>query len=427
MKGLYKWGLACMVVGAMAGFTAPIFAEETAPAIAPAQDEGKMANFFKSIELSGFVDTYYSYNFAKPHDQRGGTQTGRDLNSAGASTFADVRAFDRENDSFTLDNIEISVFKPSTEKDPIGFGFTTNYGEIAQRLTFVPSRGRVDGASGSQDFTVSQGFVTYKAPVGKGLDFKFGKFATWIGAELWESVDNPNFSRSLLYQNAIPFTNTGLSMSYPLLDQLTTTFYLVNGWDTFVDNNNSKTLGYQFNWKISDSTNFIVNGSHGAEQDENVIKNAEGNWRHFWDIILALKPLPKTTVNVNFDYGTEQGGAMMSTAIGNAALAGAPVDSLGNCKWWGLSTILGYDFTDSVNVALRGEYFEDKDGGRIGVSGLDIWETTLTTTVKIRQNLLVRPEIRYDQANKGIFGGADRTSGGTDNELTTAIDVAYMF
>ena len=44
----------------------------------------------------------------------------------------DVRAFDREDNSFTLDNVEISVFKPSTEKDPIGFGFTTNYGEIAQ-------------------------------------------------------------------------------------------------------------------------------------------------------------------------------------------------------------------------------------------------------------------------------------------------------
>ena len=104
----------------------------------------------------------------------------------------------------------------------------------------------------------------------KVLDFKFGKFATWIGAELWESVDNPNYSRSLLYQNAIPFTNTGLAVSYPLLDKLTATGYLVNGWDTFVDNNNGKTLGYQFNWAIAENTNFIVNGSHGPEQADNL-------------------------------------------------------------------------------------------------------------------------------------------------------------
>jgi len=423
MKSLFRWGLACMVCGIITGFTAPIFAQEAVPAIAPAEEEGKLADFFKGIEISGFVDTYYSYNFSKPHDQRGGTFS--NIRDDDAKGFTDVRAFDRENDSFTLDNIEISVFKPSTEKDPIGFGFTTNYGEIAQRLTFVPSDGRVDGADGGDDFTVSQGFVTYKAPVGKGLDFKFGKFATWIGAELWESVDNPNFSRSLLYQMAIPFTNTGLAMSYPLLDQLTATFYLVNGWDTFVDNNNSKTLGYQFNWKISENTNFIVNGSHGAEQDEDIVADAEGNWRHFWDLILAFKPLPKTSVNVNFDYGTEQGAGTYLTAMndddGDGTLNGFDMDaSSRNGEWWGISTILGYDFTDSVGIALRREYFEDKDGARMGVNDLNIWETTFTTNIKIRQNLLVRPEIRYDQANQGIFGG-------TDNELTTAIDVAYMF
>ena len=64
---------------------------------------------------------------------------------------------------------------------------------------------------------ISQGFVTYKAPIGKGLDFKFGKFCylDWRGT--LESVDNPNFSRSLAYQNVIPFTNTGLAVSYPFI------------------------------------------------------------------------------------------------------------------------------------------------------------------------------------------------------------------
>src|SRR5574342_742615 len=268
MKHLYKWGLASILYGAMASFTAPIFAqEEAAPAVAPAEEEGKIASFFKSVEVSGFIDTFYMYNFSKPRDNLG---SGGDFLR---SDLLEVRGFDREHNSFTLDNVEISVFKPTTEKDPVGFGFTTNYGEIARRLTFVPSElggfttgtslSRADGSArvDDDDFTISQGFVTYKAPVGKGIDFKFGKFATWIGAELWESVDNPNFSRSLLYQNAIPFTNTGLAVSYPLLDKLTVTGYLVNGWDTFADNNDGKTLGYQFNWAVAENTSFIVNGS----------------------------------------------------------------------------------------------------------------------------------------------------------------------
>lgn len=404
MKNLYHWGFAGIVCSAMIGFATPIFAEEAMP-LSATSEEGKIANFFKSVEVSGFIDTYYSYNFSKPDDQRG--SAGGFTRDAAQGDWIDVRAFDRENNSFTLDNIEISVFKQSTEKDPIGFGFTTNYGEIAQRLTFVPSDGRVD----DDDFTVSQGFVTYKAPVGKGLDFKFGKFATWIGAELWESVDNPNFSRSLLYQNAIPFTNTGLAISYPLLDQLTTTFYLVNGWDTFVDNNDSKTFGYQFNWTVSDNTSFIVNGSHGAEQDEDIVSDADSNMRHFWDIILTLKPFEKTAFNLNFDFGTEE--------EGNGAAGGFAAGS-GTGKWWGFSGIVSQEITDYFGLALRGEYFDDQDAARIGVAALHLWEVTLTANFKIRENLLVRPEVRYDEASQDIFN--DR-----NDELTTAIDVAYLF
>ena len=274
MKNFYKLGLAGILCGAMASFTAPIFAQEAAPAIAPAEEEGQIASFFKSVEVSGFIDTYYSYNYSNPKDNLG---SGGDFVRP---DMIELRSFDREHNSFTLDNVEISVFKPSTEKDPIGFGFTTNYGEIARRLTFVPSEMTSNTRVDNDDFTISQGFVTYKAPIGKGIDFKFGKFATWIGAELWESVDNPNYSRSLLYQNAIPFTNTGLAVSYPLLDNLTVTGYLVNGWDTFADNNDSKTFGYQFNWAVAENTSFILNASHGPEQDDDLAgSSADGNWR----------------------------------------------------------------------------------------------------------------------------------------------------
>lgn len=390
MKNLHKLGLAGILCGAMVGFSAPIFAQEVAVA---QEEEGKLSSFFKSVEVSGFIDTYYSYNFSRPEDRRGSTPTF--VRDGGEGDWVDVRSFDREDNSFTLDNVEISVFKASTEEDPIGFGFTTNYGEIAQRITFVGSDGRVD----DDDFTISQGFVTYRAPVGKGLDFKFGKFATWIGAELWESVDNPNYTRSLLYQNAIPFTNTGLAVSYPLLDNLTTTAYLVNGWDTFVDNNTGKTMGYQFNWAISGNTNFILNGSHGPEQEDN-----SSNYRHFWDLILATKPFEKTSFNINIDFGTEEG----------ADVAG------GTGKWWGFAGIINHDITDSFGLALRGEYFDDRDGARLLVNRLDIWEMTLTANIKIRENLLVRPEIRYDEASEDIFNGRN-------DELTTSVSFAYLF
>ena len=84
-------------------------------------------------------------------------------------------------------------------------------------------------------------------------------------SQILAGVDNPNFSRSLLYENAI-MDQYRAGNELPPFRKLTTSLYFVNGWDTFVDNNNGKTVGYQFNWAVADTTHFIVNGSHGPEQ-----------------------------------------------------------------------------------------------------------------------------------------------------------------
>ena len=72
--------------------------------------------------MSGFIDTYYSYNFSRPDDHRK-VYPWTFIRDGGAD-WLDVRAFDRRTQAlFTLDNVEKSVFKPSTEKDPIGLAF----------------------------------------------------------------------------------------------------------------------------------------------------------------------------------------------------------------------------------------------------------------------------------------------------------------
>ena len=145
---------------------------------------------------------------------------------------------------------------------------------------------------------------------------------------------------------------------------------------------------------------------------------ADGNWRHFWDLILALKPLDKTSINLNFDFGTEEG----AQGIG-VVFIHQTTEEMANGG--GISGILSQDITDSFGLAFRAEYFDDNDGARLGLipdktHGNRIWEVTLTGNIKIRENLLVRPEIRYDKTDDEVFAGSD-------NQLTTAIAVAYMF
>src|SRR5947199_34566 len=54
---------------------------------------------------------------------------------------------------------------------------------------------------------------------------------------------NDNFSRSLLFTFAIPFTHTGLKLSYAFNDKIAASVMLVNGWDNVLDNNSAKSFG----------------------------------------------------------------------------------------------------------------------------------------------------------------------------------------
>ena len=82
-------------------------------------------------------------------------------------------------------------------------------------------------------------------PVGKGLQLDFGKFVTPMGAEVIETKDNWNYSRSLLFALAIPYYHAGLRATYNFSDKFAASAYLVNGWNDVVDNNHGKTIGFQ--------------------------------------------------------------------------------------------------------------------------------------------------------------------------------------
>lgn len=418
-------------------------------------------NVFKGIKFSGFVENFYQYNSVNPGHERGTGPSGRRgaIPTGGpARNLLEIRAFDREDNSFTLNNIELHLYKEPTEDSPIGFRITTLYGEQAHRLTFVPTDGRVD----DDDFTVGEGYAWWRIPLGKGIDFKFGKFATWIGAEVWESVWNPNFSRSLLYQNAIPFTNTGASLGYPVLDNLYFTLFFVNGWDTFVDNNRSKTFGTQTkytipNMPIMHNAFVMLNTSHGPEQsrknlvsagpdgilmtgDDVYAKNrgSEGNWRHFFDFILQFDPMPWLRSNSNFDYGTERFERGFAGGFGTNISVG---DNRRRRDWWGVAQIFQFFPQNRINFALRGEYFWDREAARnvaivpmnrtvartTPTIGVSIAEVTGTVNIKVRDKLMIRPEIRYDK----ITGATGKTSfhqfDNHDNETTFATAMSYEF
>ena len=76
--------------------------------------------------------------------------------------------------------------------------------------------------------------VKFRIPVGNGLDIYAGKFVTFLGYEVIESPANLNFSRGLLFTNAIPLTHTGVYADYKFNDTFEAKFGIVDGWNNSI-------------------------------------------------------------------------------------------------------------------------------------------------------------------------------------------------
>src|SRR3989338_8624615 len=162
------------------------------------------------VEISGFVGTSYTWNFNAP-------QTHPNT----------LRVFDTRANSFMLNNMQLVLHKGVTEDSRIGFKTSLNFGTDSEVVGGVTT----GLGTGDDELDLQQAYVEYLAPIGNGLDLKIGKFATLHGAEVIESKDNWNLSRSFLFGFAIPFTHTGVRANYAWNDWLNTTAGVNNGVD----------------------------------------------------------------------------------------------------------------------------------------------------------------------------------------------------
>jgi hypothetical protein len=338
------------------------------------------------IELSGFVDTAYSYNFAGP-DSR--------LNT--------LRGFDRQANSFVLHNAQLNLGKSVSSESPLGFKVSLMYGDDAE---LTHSTGLTDG-TGVDPFDLQQAYVEYLAPLGEGLSLKAGKMATLIGAEVIESPANWNYSRSTLFFYAIPFTHTGVRASYPLTEQLTLTTGVNNGWDIADDSfgNTHKGVEGQVAWAPMEGVSLYLNGMFSPES---TAANSYGD-RWIGDVVASYTPIDPLTLMVNYDFGSQE----------DAAAVGTDAD------WQGVAAYAKYDLTDKWSVAGRYGFFDDEDGFRTGTTDLEIQDVTLTTSYKVHEHLLARLEYRHDHANQAVYADdADTTDKDQD---TIAVEFIMPF
>ena len=361
-------------------------ASETTAAADPQAAAPPVANpvlkFFEGTELTGFVDTYYSYNFNTPKTPC--------ATVGGVAIFNCLHNFDVAHNSFSLNLAELALEKKPTPDSRGGYRIDLDYGSAAAIVAgFEP------GGVGIYQ-NIQQAYLSYLAPAGKGtVQFDFGKFVTWNGNEVIETKDNWNYSRSLLFALAIPYYHQGIRAAYSPNDKVTVTGFLVNGWNNSVDNNGGKSVGLAVNAKPNSKVNVIANYTGGPE-----LNNDNSDWRHLFDLVATYTATPMLSVAANYDIGKELG-----------------------AKWQGIAVYLKAQPNSWFAVIPRYEYFNDKDGWAL--IGQNVQEFTLTAEFKHKDGVMMRVEYRGDFANTPYFLKNVSESVKTQNELVVGWVYAF--
>ena len=349
----------------------------------------------EGLAMSGYADVSFDYSFNEPD----------------TSTTANIgRAFDTENNGFTPHAFELVLEKAETDQMPIGFRTDLFFGDDASVFKATGL-----GVAG-EDFDLQQAYITAKAPIGEGIDFKVGKFVTLLGAEVIESPANWNYSRSYMFFYSIPFTHTGALATYPLGSFGSVTGGVVNGWDIVDDSNNFKSLLGNVTLTPIEHVTLSFNGITGAERAAN-----DHDDRTVFDFVGSWQATEKLALMMNYDYGHE-----------SSLTQGTGATGFESANWQGLALYGKYDLTDTWSLAGRWEWFDDKDnvrtlltsrGGGIPTD-IDFYGWTLTSQWKLHEHLLARLEYRHDKADEKVFV---RDEGFTAYQDTIAAELIYHF
>jgi len=363
-----------------------------------------------------------------------------------------------KSDGFNLNVVGLTLEKPLDEQQwAAGYRFDAMFGPDAN--TFGSSS-TIGGNTG--DFAIKQAFVAVRAPMGNGLDFKFGVFDSVIGYESTDAGNNPNYTRS--YGHSIePSTHTGILLSYQFSELFRAQFGVANTVGPAAINyratsgaigdpnsplaypagSNAKAESYKaylgsIALSAPESLGFlagstlyagVVNGFSGS-----VAGTGAGlNETHWYVGSTINTPVDTLKAGFSFDY----------LHIGDQANDVA--NTIGSGDMYALAFYLSCQASEKLSFHLREEYFWWDIGTGENAAILDaggiatkVLATTATIQYDLWKNVISRLEFRWDHDADGsgdagagggtlAYGGTTPGTGDRKNAYLIAANFIYKF
>ncbi len=292
--------------------------------------------------------------------------------------------FNNQPDAFNLHQAYLFAEKVAESKDGrLGFGFRIDglYGiDAGDTQSFGNNPGTFDT---DERFNRGGGFgwaipQAYGEVAGENWSVKVGHFYTLIGYEVVTAPDNFFYSHAITQFNSEPFTHTGAIGTFNVSEDTTIYAGWTLGWDTGFDqfDGGSNFLG-GFSTALSDRTvlTYITTiGDFGARGSDayshSVVFDTAVTDRFNWVVqsdLLRVDSTGEDNIGINQYFLYD---------INDRLAAGVRME------WWKGDAITGY--------APHGGVFPAGGGSH------SYYDVTVGLNIKPTQNLIIRPEYRYD-------------------------------
>jgi hypothetical protein len=374
-----KWTAALASAGVIGGVTAA------------QAEESPVMTALASTTISGFVDVAAHWI---PDNQ----------NDDGFATLPIYSRFaGNKSDGFNLNVVNLQIGKGLDESQwAAGYKVELLFGPDA-----VGYNASINNVANS-DFGIKQAYVELQAPLGSGLNLKFGVFDTIIGYEYANNNANPNYTRSWGW-SVEPTQHTGLLASYEVADYITVMGGIANtlsaGINTRDESEDDKAAMGAIAITAPESWGFLEGATlyGGAVYGINahLVGNDQAN---YYAGVTIPTGNEKISVGLAYDY--------------------VNVNNPGGAHQNVYGVYGSFQATEKFGVHLRGEY---ADGNFISTTATgeeaEIWSLTATLQYDLWANVISRLEFRYDNVEDAPFAFGTEE----DENILVALNVIYTF
>ena len=334
----------------------------------------------KSLTISGYLETYYTYDFANPDNHV-------------RQPF--VYAYNRHNEF----NVNLGLIKLAYATENVRANIALMAG------TYSNDNLSAEPGVLQNIYEANTGFKISKK---KNLWIDAGVFASHIGFESAIGKDCWTLTRSILADNS-PYYETGAKISYTTDNgKWFVSGLILNGWQRIYrrDGNNFPAFGHQLTFKPNSKVTLNSSSFVGSDMPDSTRQ-----MRYFHNLYGQFQLHEKFGMIVGFDIGAQQ----------------TSKNSSSYNTWYAPIVIFKVSPTDKFSIAARGEYYSDANGVIISTGTPNNFQTfgySLNFDYLIHNNILWRVEARGFSSKDKIFMLNDKPNN-NNYFATTSLAISF--